>query len=182
MIKWLVAISTVSVVRMGCCCRRHQTQHLSFMSMRCLLMWWVDQWCHWSHTIYHIIMLQVWWWKWLISGFPHSCNNVLLLKVTGTWAIKIKWPLNMCLQGILLQELEVLLFQVLVPEIVKVSSWNIILPAYSNVRPEMNQISHLQFCMCTNLPVLYCYKNEENGVFLLWSHTINLSKLWSSKV
>ena len=39
------------------------------------------------------------------------------------------------MQDFLLQEIEVLLFQVLA------SSWSSILRAYSNVRPEMNQIS-----------------------------------------
>ena len=39
---------------------------------------------------------------------------------------------------------------------------NIILPAYSNVRAEVNQIFRLQFCPCANSPVLYCCKNEEN--------------------
>ena len=36
------------------------------------------------------------------------------------------------------------------------------LPAYSNVRPEVNQISRLHFCACANSPILYCCKNEEN--------------------
>ena len=40
--------------------------------------------------------------------------------------------------------------------------WNSTLPAYSNVRSEMNQISLLQFCACANSPMLYCCKNEEN--------------------
>ena len=47
------------------------------------------------------------------TGFPRSCNNVLLQKVISTCAVKIKWPLSMRLQDLLLQEIEVLLFQVL---------------------------------------------------------------------
>ena len=38
---------------------------------------------------------------------------VLLQKVISTCAVKIKWPLSMRLQDLLLQEIEVLLFQVL---------------------------------------------------------------------
>ena len=34
--------------------------------------------------------------------------------------------------------------------------------AYSNVRPEMNQTSCLQFCVCAIPSVLYCCKYEEN--------------------
>ena len=47
------------------------------------------------------------------TGFPRSCNNALLRKVISTRAVKIKWPLSMRLQDLLLQEIEVLLFQVL---------------------------------------------------------------------
>ena len=39
-----------------------------------------------------------------------------------------------------------------------------ILPAYSNVRPQTNQISHLQFCPCINSPVLYCCKSRKTGI------------------
>ena len=46
------------------------------------------------------------------TGFPRSCNNALLRKVISTCAVK-KWPLSMRLQDLLLQEIEVLLFQVL---------------------------------------------------------------------
>ena len=91
------------------------------------------------------------------TGFPRSCNNVLQRKLISTCAVKIKWPLSMRLQDLLLQEIEVLLFQVLT------SSWSSILRAYSNVRPGMNQISRLQFCACANSS-LYCCKNEENHI------------------
>ena len=47
------------------------------------------------------------------TGFHCSCNNVLLRKVISTCTVKIKWPLSMRLQDLLLQEMEVLLFQVL---------------------------------------------------------------------
>ena len=67
----------------------------------------------------------------------------------------------MGLQDFLLQEIEVLAtFQVLAP------FQNIALPAYSNISLEVNQISRLQFCACTDC--LYCsyyiasFKNEEN--------------------
>ena len=49
----------------------------------------------------------------IYTGFPRSCNNVLLRKVISTCVVKIKWPLSMRLQDLLLQEIEVLLFQVL---------------------------------------------------------------------
>ena len=49
----------------------------------------------------------------MYTGFPRPCNNVLLQKVISTCAVKIKWPLSMHLQDLLLQEIEVLLFQVL---------------------------------------------------------------------
>ena len=39
-----------------------------------------------------------------------------------------------------------------------------ILPAYSNVRPEMNQISHLQFYICVYSPVLYIARTRKTGV------------------
>ena len=45
---------------------------------------------------------------WIYTSFPCSCNNVLLRKVIDMCTIKIKWPLNMCLQDLLLKEIEVL--------------------------------------------------------------------------
>ena len=47
------------------------------------------------------------------TGFPRSYNNVLMREVISTCAVKIKWPLGMRLQDLLLHEIEVLLFQVL---------------------------------------------------------------------
>ena len=63
---------------------------------------------------------------------------------------------NMHLQDPLLQEIEVLPFQV------SATYQNSRLPAYSNVKPEMNQISTLAIFACMNLPILYSCKNEEN--------------------
>ena len=62
----------------------------------------------------------------------------------------------MHLQDPLLQEIEVLPFQVLA------TYQNSRLPAYGNVKPEMNQISTLAIFACKNLPILYSCKNEEN--------------------
>ena len=49
-----------------------------------------------------------------------------------------------------------------IAQVLVVSSLTITLPAYSNVKLEVNQIAPLQLCACTNLPILYYCKNEEN--------------------
>ena len=48
------------------------------------------------------------------TGFPSSCNNVLMQNVITTCAVKLKWPLNMCLQDLQLQGKSVTV-QVLAP-------------------------------------------------------------------
>ena len=100
------------------------------------------------------------------TGFLRSYNNIVLQKVMNTCAVKIKWPLSVRLQDLLLLELEVLLFQVLA---------SIILTAYSNIRPEVNQTSCSQFCVCANSPILHCCKNEENRC-MHWHQCVYLIK------
>ena len=81
------------------------------------------------------------------TGFPHSCNNILLRNVITTCAVKLKWPFNIHLHDLLLQA-KVLLFKCW--HLLKIVSG---LPAYSNVRPEVNQIPACIFalariCLC----------------------------------
>ena len=59
------------------------------------------------HVCNHYCMLYY-------TGFPCSCNNVLLRNVITTCAVKIKWPFNMRLQDLLLQAKSVTV-QVLAP-------------------------------------------------------------------
>ena len=66
----------------------------------------------------------------------------------------------MVVQRAPLQDLLLLELEVLATVLSLTPTRNIILPAYSNVRAEVNQISRLQFCACANSPVPY--KNEEN--------------------
>lgn len=52
-----------------------------------------------------------------------------------------------------------------IAQVLVVSSLTITLPAYSNVKLEVNQIAPLQLCTCMNLPILYYCKNEENWCY-----------------
>ena len=84
----------------------------------------------------------------IFTSFPHSCNNVLLQKVVSTCIVAIKWSTQHAFTwSSTSRNIEVLLFQVLAP------SGNSTLPCYSNVRPEMNQISCLYFALAQKLMV-----------------------------
>ena len=70
----------------------------------------------------------------------------------------------MCLHALLLHKIEMLLFQVLTP------SRNSTLPGYSNVRPEMDQISHLHFVL-TQICLYYIVaRTRKTGVMSRTKH------------
>ena len=93
------------------------------------------------------------------TGFPHSCNNVLLWNVITTCVVKLKWLFNIRLQDLLFQA-KVLLFK----------CWHLLkivsrLPAYGNVRPEVSQIPACIFALARIRLCCIVARTRKTGVW-----------------